>query len=118
MTALHVLPCFKATIPRQRGRGFGALAQVVGRTAIPLLTKYVGPIAKSIGKNLIEAAIPKVVSVVEGKKKVKQALKDTGKKTVKRQLGRGKKKTKKQRPTLSKSSRKISRKDFFSKLKE
>ena len=32
------LPYYKG-IGRQRGRGFGALAQVIGRTAIPFLRK-------------------------------------------------------------------------------
>ena len=32
-------------VGRQRGRGFGALAQVIGRTAIPFLRKYIVPAA-------------------------------------------------------------------------
>ena len=31
---------------RQRGRGFGALAQNLGRTAIPFIKKYIVPAAK------------------------------------------------------------------------
>ena len=34
---------------RQRGRGFGALAQTLGRTAIPFIKKYIVPAAKRIG---------------------------------------------------------------------
>ena len=34
---------------RQRGRGFGALAQTHGRTAIPFIKKYIVPAAKIIG---------------------------------------------------------------------
>ena len=34
---------------RQRGRGFGALAQTLGRTAIPFIKKYTNPAAKRIG---------------------------------------------------------------------
>ena len=37
---------------RQRGRSFGALAQVVGRTAIPFLGKYIVPAAKRVGADL------------------------------------------------------------------
>ena len=37
-------------IGRQRGRGFGALAQVIGRTAIPFLRKYIVPAAKRVGQ--------------------------------------------------------------------
>ena len=43
---------------RQRGRGFGALAQVFGRTEIPFLRKYIVPAAKRIGADLLEFAVP------------------------------------------------------------
>ena len=33
----------------QRGRGFGSLAQVIGRTAIHFLRKYNVPAAKCVG---------------------------------------------------------------------
>ena len=36
-------------VGRQHGRGFGALAQVIGRTAIPFLRKYIVPTAKRVG---------------------------------------------------------------------
>ena len=39
------LPYFKG-VPRQRGRGFGALARTVARTTLPILKKYVLPAAK------------------------------------------------------------------------
>ena len=42
---------------RQRGRGFGALAQVIGRTAIPFLKKYIVPAAKRVGADLLEFAV-------------------------------------------------------------
>ena len=42
------LPYYKG-VGRQRGRGVGALAQVIGRTAIPFLKKYVVPAARRIG---------------------------------------------------------------------
>ena len=41
------LPYYKG-IGSQRGRGFGALAQVIGRTAIPFLRKYIVPAAGNI----------------------------------------------------------------------
>ena len=43
---------------RQRGRGFGALAQTLGRTAIPFFKKYIVPAAKRIGADLFEIAAP------------------------------------------------------------
>ena len=33
-------------VGRQRGRGLGALAQVIGRTSVPFLRKYIVPAAK------------------------------------------------------------------------
>ena len=38
------LPYYKG-IGRQRGRGFGDLAEIIGRTAIRFLTKYIVPAA-------------------------------------------------------------------------
>ena len=47
------LPYYRG-IGRQRGRGFGALAQVIGRTALPFLRKYIVPAAKRVGVDLLE----------------------------------------------------------------
>ena len=60
------LPYYKG-IGRQRRRGFGALAQVIGRTAIPFLRKNIVPAAKRVGADLLEFAVPKVADVVSGK---------------------------------------------------
>ena len=51
------IPYYKG-VGRQRGQGFGALAQVIGRTAIPVLRKYIVPAAKRIGDDLLEFAVP------------------------------------------------------------
>ena len=40
---------FYRGIGRKRGRGFGALARVVGKTAIPFLRKCIVPAAKRVG---------------------------------------------------------------------
>ena len=77
---------------RQRGRGFGALAQTLGRTAIPFIKKYIVPAAKRIGADLFEIAAPEIGEVVSGRKKLKTFAKDVGTKTVRKQLGGGKKK--------------------------
>ena len=61
------LPYYKG-IGRQRGRGFGDLAQFIGRTAIPFLRKYILPAAKRVGANLLEFPVPEVADVVSGKK--------------------------------------------------
>ena len=81
------LPYYKG-IGRQRRRGFGALLQVIGRTAIPLLKKYIVPAAKRVGADLF--AVPEAADVVSGKKNFKTAAKSVGRQTLRRQLGDGK----------------------------
>ena len=68
------LPYYKG-IGRQRWRGFGDLAQVIGRTTIPFLRKYIVPAAKRVGADLLEFAVPEVADVVGGKKNFKTAAK-------------------------------------------
>ena len=53
---------------RQRGRGFGALSQTLGRTAIPFIKKYIVPAAKRIGADLFEIAAPEIGEIVSGRK--------------------------------------------------
>ena len=68
------------------GAGLGAFALRVGRRAMPLLKKYVGPFVKQVGHNVLEAALPEVVSPIKGKKGKqplnKRALKDSAKKVL------------------------------------
>lgn len=114
MVASYELPYFKGQA-RQRGRGFGALAQTLGRTAIPFLAKYVLPAAKRIGTDLLTIAAPEVEEVISGRKKFKSAAKDVGKRTLRKQLGAGKRKkraiSKRRKPANSRS-----RRDLFKKL--
>ena len=108
---------------RQRGRSFGALAQTLGRTAIPFIKNYIVPAAKRIGADLFEIAAPEIGEVVTGRRKLKTFAKDVGAKTVRKQLGGGKKKSKRRtagtryisRKSRSKNSR--SRKDIFDNIK-
>ena len=67
---------------RQRGRGFGALAQIIGRTAIPYLKKDIVPAAKRVGADMLEFAVPEITEVVSGRKKLKSAAKNVGRKTA------------------------------------
>ena len=53
-------------VGRQRERGFGALEQVIGRTAIPFLRKYTVPAAKRVCADLLEFAVPEIAEVVSG----------------------------------------------------
>ena len=61
------IPYYKS-IGRQRGRGFEALALVLGRTAIPFLKNNIESAAKRVGADLLEFAVPEVVDIVSGKK--------------------------------------------------
>ena len=122
------LPYYKG-IGRQRGRGFGALAQVIGRTAIPFLRKYIVPAAKRVGADLLEFAVPEVADVVSGKKNFKTAAKSVGRQTLRKQLGEGSRRaigSTSVRPAGSKQKRSIpvkslkrssrSRKDIFTNI--
>ena len=77
------IPYYRA-VGRQRGRGFGALAQVIARTTIPFLRKYIVPAAKRVGANLLEFAVPEIAGVVSGRKKFKTAAKSVEKQTLKK----------------------------------
>ena len=84
------IPYYRA-VGRQWGRGFGALPQVIGRTAIPFLRKYVVPTAKRIGADMLEFVAPEIGEVISGRKTFKSAAKSVGKQTLKKQLGYGNK---------------------------
>ena len=74
-------------VGRQRGRGFGALAQVIGRTASPFLRKYVVPAAKRIDADMVEFAVPEIAEVVSGRKNFKTAAKSVGKANSEKTIG-------------------------------
>ena len=117
MVADSDLPYFRG-YSRQRGRGFGALAQTIGRTAIPFLRRYVVPAAKRVGNDLIELAAPEIGNVLAGRKKFKSAATDVGKKTLRKHLGakpRKRRIIRKRSPEISRRRR--TRRDIFSKLK-
>ena len=57
------LPYYKSIV-RQRTQGFGALAQVIGRSADPFLRFYIVPAAKRVGADLLEFTVPEVADVV------------------------------------------------------
>ena len=80
---------FYRGVGRQRGWRFGALAQVVGRTAIPFFCKYIVPAAKRVGGDLLEFAVPEIAEVVSGRKNFKTAAKSVGRQTLRKQLGSG-----------------------------
>ena len=85
---------FYRGVGRQRGRGFGALPQVIGRTAIPFLRKYIVPAAKRAGADLLEFAVPEIAEVVSGRKNFKTNAKSVGSQILRKQLGSGSRKRK------------------------
>ena len=96
-------------IGRQRGRGFAAIAQVIGRTAIPFLRKYIVPAAKRVGADLLEFAAPEIGEVISGRKSFKSAAKSVGKQTLTKQLGEGNRKKTASRIFPKKSAKQSSR---------
>ena len=68
-------------------RGFEALAQTIGRTAIPSFRRYVVPAAKNVGADLFELAAPEIENVLAGRKEFKSAATGVGKKTLPKQIG-------------------------------
>ena len=110
------IPYYRA-VDRQRGRGFGALAQVIGRTAIPFLRRYMGPAAKCVGADLLEFAVPEIAEVVSGRKNFKTAAKSVGRQTLRKQLGEGSRsKHRKIIPTQSTKQSSWSRRDIFTNI--
>ena len=105
-------------VGRQRGRGFGALAKVIGRTAIPFLRKYIVPAAKRVGADLLEFAAPEIGEVISGRKSFKSAAKSVGKQTLRKQLGQGSRKGTAGRVIPTKSIKQISpsRRDIFTNI--
>ena len=77
------LPYYKG-VGRQRGRGIGHFAQVIGRTAIPFLKKYVVPAARRIGADMLGFAVPEIEDCVSGKQNFKAAAKNVGRQTLKK----------------------------------
>ena len=93
-----MVPSRQAEIPfyrgvgRQRGPGFGALAQVIVRTAIPFLRKHIVPAAERVGADFLDFAPPEIGEVVSGRKNFKTAAKSVGRQTLRQQLGSGSRK--------------------------
>ena len=68
--------------------GLGAFAMRMGRVALPVVRRYILTVAKQLGRNLLEAAIPEIGQVLAGKKRpnvrmLKHVAETATKKTVK-----------------------------------
>ena len=108
------LPYYRG-VTRQRGRGFG-VAQVIGRTAVPFVKKFIVPAARRVGADLLEYAVPEMAEVISGKKNLKSAVTSVGKKTLRKQLGGGSKRTRRFIPTKSTNINSRSRRDIFTNI--
>ena len=111
------IPYYRA-VGRQKGMGFEALAQVIGRTAIAFVRKYIVPAAKRVGVDSLEFAAPEIGEVISGRKPFKSAAKSVGKQTLKKQLGEGIRKRTGSRiiPTKSTKQSSRSRRDIFTNI--
>ena len=99
---------FYRVIGRQRGRGFGALAQDIGRTAIHFSPKYIVPAAKRVGANLLEFAVQEIADD-SGRKNFKTATKSVGRQPLREQLGSGSRKWSASTAIPTKSEKQTSR---------
>ena len=106
---------FYRGVGRQRGRGFSALAQVIGRTAIPCLRKNIVPAAKRVGADLLEFSVPENAEVLNGRKNIRTAAKSMERQTLRKQLGGDSRKKSASRVIPTKSAKQISwsRRDLF-----
>ena len=109
---------FYRGVGRQRRRRFGALAQVIGRSAIPFLRKNIVPTAKRVGADLLEIAAPQIAEAVSGRKNFKTAAKSVGRQTLRKQLGSGSRKRTASGVIPTKSAKQISwsRRDIFTNI--
>ena len=111
------IPFYKGIV-RKSGRGFGALAEVIVRAAIPFLRKHNVRAAKRVGADLLEIAAPEIAKVVSGRKNFKTAAKSVGRQFLRKQLGSGSKKRTASRVIPTKSAKQISRsrRDIFTNI--
>ena len=66
--------------------GLGALAVSIGQCTLPLLRKYALPFAKTVGRDLVSAAIPEIGEILSGKKRLRTVAKTTIKKSLSKSL--------------------------------
>ena len=109
----QALPHFSGRTTRQRGSGIGALVVGAGSIAIPLAKKYLLPVAKKFGRQLLTAGVEEAANVFAKRKSPKQALKSAVSTAVRKQMGGGgvkkrkaKRKAASQRPRRKSKARK------------
>ena len=111
------IPFYRGVV-RQHGRGFGALAEVIEKTAIRFLRKFIVPAANCVGAHLWEFAAPEFSEVVSDRNTFKRAAKSVQRQTLRNQLGSGSRKRTASRVIPTKSAKQISRsrRDFFTNI--
>ena len=68
------IPSYRS-IGGQRGKGFDAFAQVIGRTTFSFLDKCVWPASEHVGADLLAFCAPEIEEIDHGRKKLKTAAK-------------------------------------------
>ena len=79
---------------RQRGQGFGALAHVIRRTAIPVLFTDVILAAKRVFADVLDYAVQETEEVASDRTSFKQSCKQFPEQTLRKELGSGGRKQK------------------------
>ena len=101
----QALPHFSGRTARQRGSGIGALVAGASTIAIPLAKKYLLPVAKRFGRQLLAAGVSEAGEVIARKKSARQALKGTVSRAMKSQFGGGVRKKKSQNTRRKRAKR-------------
>ena len=111
------IPLYRG-VGQQRIRGFGALAQDIGRTAIHFWRKYIVRAAKRVSAELMQFAAPENAEIVSGRKNFKTAAKSVGRQFLREQLGSGSRKRTASIVISTKSAKQISRsrRDIFTNI--
>lgn len=103
---------------RQMGSGaLGAMALRMGRVTLPLLAKYVLPVVKTVGKELLRQVLPEIANVATKKKNLKRALQDASLRTIESTIPSTNTKPKKRKVIANSSVVKRRRKDLFVNVK-
>ena len=100
---------------RHRGRRLSALAEVIGRTTIPILCDDIFTIAKRVVVNLLEFDEPQIAEAVSVRRKIRTAAEKVGRQTLRKHLRGGSRKKAPHKFVPSKSGKQTSRwrQDFF-----
>ena len=87
----HQPPTFHGPARQFGSGGMDAFAMRMGRVAMPLMKKYILPVAKEFGSNLVSSFVPELANIVSGKKRtrkaVREVLKNSATKTIAKATG-------------------------------